>query len=220
MRTGVASNGGKATTRGFGVLASRVNRPLLLVSVTALAFGALLAIVSYRQAVQTLPVLALAKPVAAGHLVQADDLRVVRVKTEGGVETVPSADAPRVVGRVAAVTLARGSLLSPAQLRDPGASLDGTTAVVGLTLRDGQLPMSLRPGDLVSLVDTGDAARRSTDGQVVPLVGRATVFATPTTSATGSVVVSVAVARDVAAKVATAAAAGRISLIYLPPDAE
>src|SRR5437763_5500595 len=121
---------------------------VLLCFVGALVFGAVHLRLDQRKVV-----LAVAHPVAAGQVITSNDLRTVRVSATG-VATISETERSSVVGHIAAVPLAPGSLLVRSQLGS-AASVPSGQAVVGVALRDGQFPAGLRAGDRVFLVDNG-----------------------------------------------------------------
>lgn len=186
----------------------------VLLGVSALAAVALYADVGDRR-----PVLAVARPVAAGQMVAAADFKVVRVSADPGVRTVPASDLSRVVGRPAGVTLAPGALLAPTQLAS-GPTLPPGSMVVGALLKPGQFPLGLRAGDAVRLVllpANGSAVA------VDPATGqggegsaaiRATVAAVEKVpDSAGTTAVSLAVVPEMAAAVAAAGAEGHLSVM-------
>ena len=65
------------------------------------------------------PVLALARPVAAGQVITASDLRVVDVSAADPVSVVPAWRQAQVAGRTAAASLPAGSLLAAGDVGAP-----------------------------------------------------------------------------------------------------
>src|SRR3954447_3745790 len=126
--------------------------PLAVMGVLVCFFGALVFGALHLRLDRRVAVLAVAHPVAAGEVVHDSDLRAVRLPRIG-VATVAAADRATVVGHIAAVPLAPGSLLVRSQLGS-SSSLQVGQAVVGMALKSGQLPGVLRPGDRVLIVDT------------------------------------------------------------------
>src|SRR5437763_2929024 len=121
---------------------------VLLCFVGALVFGAVHLRLDQRKVV-----LAVAHPVAAGQVITSNDLRTVRVSATG-VATIRETERSSVVGHIAAVPLAPGSLLVRSQLGS-ASSVPSGQAVVGVALKVGQFPAGLRAGDRVFLVDNG-----------------------------------------------------------------
>src|SRR4051812_2517740 len=178
---------------------------VLLCFFGAMVFGALHLRLNHRTAV-----LAVARPVGAGDVIHDTDLRVARVSASG-LATVAADDRASVVGHIAAVSLAPGSLLVRSDLGSSSALQSGQ-AVVGVALKSGQLPGILRPGDRVLIVDTG--APTPTDSGSTPAISagshvQATVAAvSEPPDSPGVTVVSLTVGADEAPAIATAAAAG------------
>lgn len=198
----------------------RRQRALPLVAIGVLcAFGGALVFAAAHLRLDDRPaVLAVAREVTAGRVIQDADLRVVQVSSEGGLQPVPAAQRREVVGKVAAVSLAPGSLLTRSQVGS-AAALTAGQAVVGVGLKGPQLPAAVRPGDRVMVIDAGggpgSSGSSATAGSV--LVPSATVFAVPPASDdSGASVVSLVVSAYEAPLIATAAAAERVSLVLLP----
>ncbi|MDT8916033.1 hypothetical protein [Amycolatopsis sp. PS_44_ISF1] len=103
------------------------------------------------------PMLALAKPVALGHVLTQDDLRGIDVSAAPGVALIPAGQASGVLGRPMATSLGAGALLTPdalggAAIPEPG------RAVVAVGVRPGQFPPELAAGAPVTVVVTAATA--------------------------------------------------------------
>lgn len=188
---------------------------VLLVVGSALAFGIASIRLSHGE-----EVLAVARPVAAGQVIQATDLRTVRVSPSAGLVPMAASAEGSVLGRPAAVALVPGTLLTPADLGSapPGG---GAFDVVALALKAGAYPPSLGPGADVAVIAVPGASSPSstalpTSGQLGGI--QAVVVAVDATPAGSSAdaVVSLEVAPSVAAEVASLAAAGQAALVELP----
>lgn len=195
----------------------RRSLPLVAVGVLCAFAGALVFSLAYLGSGHKQAVLAVVRAVPAGAVIVDADLRAISVSGAEGLRLVPGAERSAVVGKVATVPLAPRTLLARSQFGS-GAVVAPGQAVVGVGLKGGQLPSSLRPGDRVMIVDTGVSPASpgvpATNGSV--LVPAATVFAGPPTSdPSSSTVVSIVVSAIDAPRVATAAAAGRVSLVLL-----
>jgi hypothetical protein len=184
---------------------------LLLVLVTTLGVLVLFAKAGDRQAV-----LAVARTVEVGEVVDGRDVRVVHVSADPGVRAIPAARRPEVVGRTAAVRLVPGSLLASGQLGD-GVAVPAGQAMVGAILKPGQYPIGLGVGDRVALVfgaASGVGLVDSADSAGTPPT--ATVAAIgDAADATGGITVSLVVPADAASGLAGAGAAGRLNLVVL-----
>ncbi len=189
---------------------------MALVGVAAVVLGALLFLALYTSVDKRQSVLAVARPVAAGEVITAADLRVVKVSRTAGIAPLAASQGSRVVGKVAAVGLVPGSLLVDSQLGS-SPSLQPGQAVVGVALKAGQSPASLRAGTRVEVVDavksSGDDHPRATvlsPSAIVSSVGR------PDNSSNATTVVSLTLPATDAPAVSASAIDGRISLIVLP----
>lgn len=133
----------------------RVRRPVLamasvvLVAASIAVFAGIASRAGHRVAVLTV-----VQPVAQGQTIVTADLGTDTISTAGALATVTVADAGSVVGRVAAVPLVPGSLLSTGDVASTPAIHAGD-AVVGIALKEGQLPSSgVYSGEYVMVVQT------------------------------------------------------------------
>ncbi len=185
---------------------------VLLCFVGALVFGALHLRLDHRAAL-----LAITRPVAAGQVIRDRDLRVVRASADG-IDTIGVAERRAVVGHVASVPLVAGTLLVRAELGSV-ASLRPGQAVVGLALKDGQFPAGLRSGDRLLIIDTGARTASAEPAAAARVlgsrVGVTVVSVGPSTNTPGVTVVSVQMDEADASGVATAAAAGQVSVVLV-----
>ena len=217
------------STNGKGALSARRQKPaapsavqrrrqvpwivagVLLVVGCALAFGVASVRASHGE-----DVLALARSVPAGRVVQPGDLRVVKVTPTAGLDPVPAVSESSTVGRPAAVALVAGTLLTPADLGTPSG---GSGDVVAVALKAGAYPPSLGPGGRVDVVpvvggsSSGSAPVSGQSGSIGAVV--LSVDATPAGSSADAVV-SLQVNPADADEVAALAAAGQIALVELP----
>jgi Flp pilus assembly protein CpaB len=196
----------------------------LLVVVACAAVGAAVAGRSGR----TEAVLEVARPVATGIALGAEDLEVVDLVPSPRLRVVPATALGSVVGQPARVPLVPGALLVPGDL-GAGPRVPPDSALVGTSLAPDEVPSGLAPGDEVLVVPSGAgqpagelaSASDPVGSSLRPAVlAQATVIAVEqpgTTSPTGDELVTLAVPRSAAADVAAASAAGDVSLAELVP---
>lgn len=197
-------------------LGAQRNRSRVAAGALVLALCTLGAVVVFGKVGDRQAVLVMARTVEVGEIVDAADLRAVKVSADPGLRTVPAAARARVVGRPAAVRLVSGSLLSPAELGE-GTGLPEGMALVGAVLKAGQFPLGLAPGDTVALVAaplSGAAGSVTSDGSTDPPI--ATVVAVELAAdAIGTTAVSLQLPAEAAPGAATAGAAGRLNLVVV-----
>ena len=179
-------------------------------------------------------VLFVSTTIEQGQVIQGADLGQASASVAGGVIPIPVADVSELRGMRAAVTIPAGSLLTSGDVTR-AQPLPTGDAVVGLALKEGQLPAAgVQAGDLVMIVQTaspgtpvaapsssGGASSGTNSGSEAGtgvLVPQAAVFGTevPTASSSSALLVSVDVSSTLAAAVSTAAAANQVSLVLLP----
>lgn len=122
-----------------------------------LALGALLVVVcvlgfayAAAQLGERVSVLAVARPVSAGQVIAAPDLKAVSAADDVTLGLIPASSAGSVVGRTAAVPLLPGTLLTRAVLGDPQDPPVGKVTA-SLALKPGQYPQGLQAGASVAV---------------------------------------------------------------------
>ena len=180
------------------------NRGRIAAGIALLTVGAVLAVLVYGNVGDRSPVLAAARDIRPGQVIEDQDLRVVRVATDPGVATVDASRRGDIVGRRAAVGLVAGALLAPAGVTGGSTLPDGHT-VVGAIVKPGQYPLGLREGDdVIVLLAAGGDAGRHVDGRIV---------AVSTQAGPEGAAISLAVPDDRAASVAAAGSQGELILM-------
>ncbi|MGD8216036.1 SAF domain-containing protein [Aestuariimicrobium sp. Y1814] len=187
---------------------------LVLIGVLCAVLGALGVTAAFTQANQTHTVVAMARSVPRGVVVQPGDLTTVTIGSVPGVSTVPADQLTDLIGQTALVDLPQGTLVGSGAVGTP--VLDPGTTHLGLKLGAGRLPdTSMPPGTKVVLVAVSSAAEgaagatASTAGQTF----EATLVSVPRELPDGtSWVLDVSVSQADAATIAELAAAGRLVL--------
>lgn len=188
----------------------RAPRHVLLGLALMVAFALAFTLLAVR-ADPAVPVLAVARPVAAGATITDADLTVVSVVADAGLPVVPEAERDTVVGRTAAMPLAAGSLLAPAQLGPPQWPAAGES-VIAIPVPGGGVPAGLVAGARVSVLVLSTSTAIAEETARVP----ATVVEVGAPDVTGAVVVSLVLVSADAQRVA--AAGGEVSLVLESPD--
>lgn len=201
----------------------RRRRPgVIALAVGITAVGGLVSAALYIQTGHRVAVLAVAVPLTAGQQITASDLVTADVSLDPSVASVPASQESSIVGKRAAMQIAAGALLSPADVTSRPLEPAGTS-VVGIQLKPGQLPASrLAVGESVELVYTPNPNQASVS------TGPATTTQLPTTvqatvvdvgaagESSGDVTVDVAVPATQAPGLAAQASTGDIALVASP----
>lgn len=193
----------------------RVRLPEVAISVVVVVLFALGAFMWHLSTTSKVPALAVSAEVKRGEVVEMGDLRTVYVASDDTFARVT--DPSSVVGQVALVDIASGTILSPGLVAD-GQSLAAGDGVVGLALDPGQYPaLGLAPGDRVNVVRSGEAVTTGTTGASDQVIARgATVFSIEDL-ASDRKLVSVQTSEDDANAVAAAAGPGGLRLVLVSP---
>jgi hypothetical protein len=156
-------------------------------------------------------VLAVARPVTAGAQIVDVDLRVVHIVADPALAVFPVSQRASVVGRVAAVPLAAGELLTAGQL---GAATDPPPgqSVIAVGVKTGRAPAGLARGAwvLVLVVPQGGGAQAPP-----PLHAPAVVRGVEPADRAGVTVVSLQLSAESAVRIASAA--GDVALVLQHP---
>jgi hypothetical protein len=207
---------GNGTTRPTAPVRPR-RRPWLLVGgLLAMVVSAGVFALLYLGSDARQQVLVVARPVAAGQVLSASDLRVTRIVPGPDVDAIPAAEASRAVGHTAAVPLVPGSLLAPPQV-GPVSWPPAGQAVIALPVKAGRLADGVAAGAKVLIIPvtpqsgspSGTAAGTSSSGGPQAVVG-IVVSVVRDVDGSGSTVVSVLIPADQA--VAVAGGSGDVSV--------
>lgn len=194
-----------APARPAGVqLRPRRSPRLVALGVLLVVLGALGAAALYTAGNDRHDAIIMARDVARGRLITADDVTLVSVPADLDVDFTDGAKLGEVVGQRALTDLPAGAFPTTRHFGD--APIPRGTSLVGLQLGPGRMPgTQLEPGSPVQLVSLAEG-----DQDVVDAV----VAKAPTLTDDGSgFVLDVLVADDVAHRIARLAAAGQIALI-------
>jgi SAF domain len=185
---------------------------LALLAVLVTLGSALAFVVLWMNAGDRKPVLAMKNDVAAGQIIEADDLKVVRVSADSGVALVASSASDDVVGQPATTNLLAGSLLVADAVGSDDGLAQGTT-VIAIPVPRTEIPSDdLETGDRLVLYRTpggsGDA------GTGTDVIGSGRVFSVDEgdDGSTSDIRVSVTVDEGLAPEIASAVAQDQIYL--------
>src|SRR3954454_23103667 len=177
---------------------------LVLVAVVLAILGGLAGVLAYREATGRISVIAVARPVPFGQVIEAADLHELQLPSDTGLATVPWDQVDSMAGRIAATDLLVNTALSPDAVTDQRPPQVGE-AVVGLSLPPGRAPAtSLQVRDQVQVI-TPDA----------PAPIRATVLRPGVVDEAGRMAVDLLVADGSAAELAHAVTDDRTVLVLV-----
>lgn len=193
---------------------ARRNHTRMAVGAAIIAVSVLGVVALYGSASDRVEVVAVRQPVAAGQQIAAEDLTVVAISSDAKLATIPATRRESLVGKTASAALAPGSLLVDGQVND-GSRIPAGMALVGATLKPGQFPTGLQPGDAVLIVESPLATATGDPASPVEH-GRSTVVDLEAVEdAASSISMSLLVPEDAASAVSTAGAAGRLSVVVV-----
>jgi hypothetical protein len=186
---------------------------LALVAVLVTLGSALAFVVLWLNAGGRKPVLALRNDVVAGQVIEAGDLTVVRVSTDGGIDPIPSSQRDEVIGQPAAATLLAGSLLVEGAVGDSD-GLEAGAAVIAIPVERVRLPDDLEAGDHVRIYRTV-AAQGGEEDAGPETLGPGVVLAVEggDDDTVNEVRVSVTVSESLAPAIASAVQADQIYIV-------
>lgn len=161
------------------------------------------------------------QPLGAGQQIPLSALQEVQIAPGGGLSYVPWSEAGQVTQYFAATAIPPGTLLSSAMVARSN-NLAAGKAVVGLALKDGQLPGGLQAGDHVNLYQVSDAAQSCPGTSGGLLASNAVVLGISLPAAASgqdTMDVRVALAPAAAGAVACNAANNNVGVAVLPQPA-
>jgi hypothetical protein len=136
--------------------APRERKPALAaLAVVLVVGGALAAALLVIDAGHKTGAIEISQPVGQGQKIPLSSMREVQITSGTGIDYVPWDEASQVARTYAATTLPPGTLLTPQMTTAANTATKGMT-VVGLALKDGQLPDGLQVGDHVGIFETSD----------------------------------------------------------------
>ena len=136
--------------------APRERKPALAaLAVVLVVGGALVAALLVIDAGHKTGAIEISQPVGQGQKIPLSSMQEVQVTSGTGIDYVPWNEASQVARTYAATMLPAGTLLTPQMTTAVNTATKGLT-VVGLALKDGQLPDGLQVGDHVSVFSTSD----------------------------------------------------------------
>lgn len=156
-------------------------------------------------------ILVVARPLGPGEPVLASDWRTSFVPKSSGISAVLASQAPRLVGELSSQAWTPGTPITMAML-------GGTPPrdVIGLSLRPGQAPSGLVPGNhviVVAMASSSTAAKVAGD-----VAGTVETVSTNTSANVTNANVSIPAAPAVVANMLAAAAAGDVSVVLEAPN--
>ena len=157
----------------------------------------------------------------AGQQIPLTALREVDIATSGGLSYVPWSAAGQVSRFFAATGIPPGTLLTNSMVAQVNGLASGKS-VVGLALKDGQLPDGLQAGDHVNLYQVSDASQScpGTPGSLLASNAVVLGISAPAAAASASAVdVRVALAPAAAGTVTCNAANSNVAVAVLPGSA-
>lgn len=190
----------------------------MLLAVLVVVLGGLVSMWAVSSYAHRDRVLVIAQNVPAGHTITVDDLAGADLTLDPRVAAFTVERQGEVIGKVALVELAKGTLVNASQVGSSPALVAGQV-LVPLLLKPGQLPVvGVAPGQRVLLVatpaDTGPGAA-ALGGPTDPIEARIAESGEPD-PATGVRVVDVRVPQEAGVALARMAASGSLTVVVLP----
>jgi len=184
---------------------------LIIASLAALLLAALGGVWLWSAATSSVEVVVAKSTVPRGAVIAPGDVAIARVSLDPTVDSIPASQLSTVVGKRAALDIAAGGLLTPADIASETVPAKGET-VVGLSLVNGMLPaIPLEAGDQVRVVQTPGAQGQV--GDTPPVTISATVVAVTRSSDGQTTLVDLLVRADAAPDLAARAATGKVAVV-------
>ena len=199
------AGGGRDHATSDGRLRSRVRTQWLVLGAALTVLAGMLVAWGLTRAADRVEVVSVARPVAAGSVLQAADLTMTAIAFDGSAPgLVPAASLGELVGRAATIDLQPGALLTVSMWAD-AASLAATERMVGAVLKPGRHPAGLAQGM--------HALALSLDDELAGVTVR--VLSTESAES-GGLSITLAVTDADATRIARLGATDRLVLVGLP----
>jgi hypothetical protein len=200
--------------------ASRERKPVLAaLAVLLIVGGALGTGYLVTQDAKRVTAIEITQQISVGQRIPLSAMQQVQIAANSGVNYVPWSEASQVAQFYAGNAIPPGTLLNSAMVVR-ASSLTAGRDVLGLALKDGQLPGNLQIGDHVDIYEVSDASVSCPGTPGGTLSANAVVVAISTPSASSgssaSEDVVVAVTPDTAGLVACSASNGLVGIAVLP----
>lgn len=193
--------------RRFGLIAGAV----VLVLAAGLAVG-----LAVARAGGKVSVIVMARPVSVGHTIDAADLTTAQMAGDS-IRAYAGNHMSEVIGKVAAVGLVKGEVLSPGMISTKASTPRGYV-VAGALLKAGQLPAGgVSPGDTVTVILLTSTSPGSGAGASPTVLENGVTVTDSAAAPDGSgTVVSLLIPKGDAAQLAQANSAGLVALAEVP----
>jgi hypothetical protein len=200
--------------------APRERKPALAaLAVLLILGGALGASFLVIQSGQRVAAIEISQPIGAGQQIPPSAVQQVQIASGTGLSFVPWDQAGQVTRFYAVSAIPPGTLLTSGMVASTGTSTAGR-AVLGLALKDGQLPRGLQDGDHVAIYQVSNAQEScpGTAGSMLAADAVVLAIGTPSVTSGSSALadVEVAVNPAEAGAVACNAANGMVGIAVLP----
>jgi len=204
---------------------SRVRVQWLALAAALIVLAGTVVAWALSRAAERVPVVSVARPVQAGDVLTVDDFTISEVAIDADVRgLVPATSLPNLAGRVAAIDLSPGMLVSTGMwAEDPELRSDERT--IGAVLRAGRFPSGLVHGTTAWAIDvrsSGSAASSGkTDDATSGLLGEPITVRVldAEVDETGDLHVTLAVPASAAVQIASWAATDTLALAGVPAPA-
>ena len=188
---------------------------LVAMGIAVVLLGGLGAVWWANVQANSVAVLVIKDPVQRGQIIQQQDLAEMEI-VGGQSNGIPVDRTSEVVGKVAAVDLPAGAMLTDTSL-DAHTTVPEGESLVGLSLEASQLPATeLRSGDKIRIVAT--PLQQGEIPKEAPPTIEAVIYSTSTDARTGEQLLTVAVPSQIAPDLAAWAATNRIAVIADPAN--
>jgi hypothetical protein len=200
--------------------APRERKPVLAVlALVLIAGGALAAGYLINQGNKKVPAIEISRPLTAGEHIPLSAMQEVQVSTGSGVNYVPWNEASQVSQFYASAAIPPGTLLNGAMVVRAG-NVATRKAILGLALKDGQLPDGLQVGDHVDVFQVSDSQNScpGAPGQLLDVNDLVVAIRLPSQESGSSAAefVEVAATPVRAGAIACSAANGNIAIAIAP----
>ena len=189
-------------------------------AIALIVVGGLVSAAVWSSSANVDPVFVTSADLQRGDVIERGDLTTLNLAADNSSSAYTLDQVDDLLGKTAAVDLPAGSLLTPESVTD-SLEVPRGQAIVGVSLAANQMPATpLVAGDSVQIVAVATPAAVGGAGDAGADPITATVAATTFDEIANQTIVDVYVAENLAASLASRAAAGTVALYFNPADGE
>lgn len=209
------SQAGSESTEFEQLTSRRRRRPgWILAGIALVALSMLVGVLLFTWTATTEKMLAVNEDIAAGHVMTAQDLRVVDVNPDQSFATISASEQNKIIGQAAVGNMPEGTLISEEMFTAPSIALVEGKVNIPYAAEQTRLPIGIDSGSSVRMYSAIGDSNDGLQGGAAPL-GAATVVSVATAEGSSVQVITLLVDSGAEAEVVQAIADNNLRLVLV-----